>query len=75
MESVNLFKRPFVNKLIKMRLYVFVYVLYLALQLASFPFLNSGTTRIVSSARPIFSNCTQKNNKTTEEQQQRGPIF
>ena len=72
MESVNLFKRPFVNKLIKMRLYVFVYVLYLALQLASFPFLNSGTTRIVSSARPIFSNCTQKNNKTTE---QRGPIF
>lgn len=37
MESVNLFKRPFVNKLIKMSLYVFVYVLYLALTIGFNP--------------------------------------
>ena len=60
MESVNLFKREtFCQQANKNA----PACMYCSLQLASFPFLNSGTTRIVSSARPIFSNCTQKNNK------------
>ena len=35
-------------------MYLYMYCTW-PLQLASIPFLNSGTTRIVSSARPIFS--------------------
>ena len=64
MESVNLFKREtFCQQANKNA----PACMYCSLQLASFPFLNSGTTRIVSSARPIFSNCTQKNNKNKKK--------